>query len=83
MTKDSKFTVITTPILAGGSTMLLISFDCPGSGLLMQEDVTALGRAIGPHIEQWLISYARCRNLSLQLPVSLRISRYNPQKLIL
>ena len=77
MTKDSSFTLTMTPIRAEANTILSILFELPGSGILTPEDVKALGRAIGPHIEQWLTSYARSRNFDLQLPVSLRIYAKN------
>lgn len=81
MTKDLNFTATTTPIHVADKTMLTISFDLPGSGILTPEDMKALGLAIGPHLEQWLTSYCRSRNLDPQLPMSLGIFRYDPKTL--
>ena len=81
MTKDLNFTVTMTPIHVVDSTTLMISFDLPGSGILTPEDCKGLGSLIGPHLEQWLISYGRSRNLPVELPMSLRIFRYDPKSL--
>ena len=40
---------------------------------MTSSEIKSLGQAIGPAIEQWLISYASSRTLDLKLPTNLWI----------